>query len=205
MQKRTGNAAYMDQNINISTTKVNEWRLPLRESFKEIKAAESAYQAMVRIGITDFHEYEQAWRDFLHALERFWNKIELECKGRPQWQRIREEYVYHRKNDDLLLYLRQARNASEHTLSPVIKEWDANLRTTPLSGAIQLEWDPWDRPLLPVTNRGKTYEPPKQHLGKPLEDYRRVGCGEARIVGELALNFYVGAFGRILNEAFLKP
>jgi len=42
----------------------------------------------------------------------------------------------------LLNYLVQARNVTEHSISPVIKEWDANLTATPVSGGIQLNWAP---------------------------------------------------------------
>lgn len=164
---------------------------------KELKAADAAFRDMVAIGIQSFHEYDRAWRDFLHSIERAWNKTIAEARGRKNWQRIKSEYDHLRSTDPLLRYLIQARHASEHTIDPLIREWDANLKVTPIGDRVRIEWDDWDRPLLPITNRGTLFNPPKKHLGKPMSHYRRKGVSEPRTAAELAMQFYVPMLNRV--------
>lgn len=179
-----------------------EQTFPLVETAKELKAADAAYRKMVQIGIHNFHEYERAWRDFLHCIDRAWNKTCAEARGRKNWQRIESEYGNLRKTDPLLKYLVHARNVSEHTISPLIKEWKPNLKLTPVDDKLRIEWDGWDRPLLPITDRGTLFNPPKKHLGKPWGHYRRKGVSEPRTAAELAMKFYVGMLNRVSTEVY---
>ncbi len=179
-----------------------EQTFPLVEAAKELKAADEAFGEMVAIGIHSFHEYERAWRDFLHCIERAWNKTCAEARGRKNWQRIESECEKLRKTDPLLRYLIHARNVSEHTIGPLIKEWDANFRVTPIGDKVRFEWDEWDRPLLPVTDRGALFNPPKEHLGKLWSHYRRRGVSEPRTAAELAMKFYVGMLNRVSAKVY---
>lgn len=179
-----------------------EQTFPLVEAAKELKAADGAYRRMVQIGINNFTDYERAWRDFLHCIDRAWNKTCAETKGRKNWQRIQSEYQNLRKTDPLLKYLFHARNVSEHTISPLIKEWKPNFKVTPVGDKVGFKWDEWDRPLLPVTDRGTLFNPPKKHLGKPWSHYRRIGVSEPRTAAELAMKFYVGMLTRVSAEVY---
>ena len=175
---------------------------PLVEATKELKAADAAFKKMIKIGIHSFHEYERAWQDFLHCIERTWNKTYAEARGRKNWQRIESEYQNLRKTDPLLRFLIHARNASEHTISPSIKEWSPNLKVTSIGDNVRFEWDDWDRPLLPVTDRGVLFNPPHEHLGRPMSDYRRKGVCEPRTAAELAMKFYVEFLNRVSADVF---
>ena len=168
-----------------------EKSFPLVEAAKELKAADAAYRKMIQIGVHSFHEYERAWRDFLHCIDRAWNKTCAEAKGRKNWKRLESEFVNLRRTDPLLRYLVHARNVSEHTTSPLLKEWQPNFKVAQVSNNLLFDWDEWDRPLIPVTDRGTLFNPPKKHLGKPWSHYRRKGVSEPRTAAELAMKFYV--------------
>lgn len=178
--------------------------IPLIEAIKELKAASDAIQRMDEVGVGSFYEYDRAWRDFLQAIDRAWNKVSARCKGEEKWKHFQSAYEKARKNDELLKYLSQARNVSEHTISPVIKDWDADLKARTSSNGVMLTWNKWDRPLLPVINRGTRFLPPRKHLGKPLELYRKQhgNMEEPRLVAGMAMRFYVEVVNEISKKVF---
>lgn len=175
-------------------------QFPLVEGAKELKAASHAFGEM--FGIPTFHEFDRAWREVLHHLERAWNKLVAECEGRKNWPKLKSKYEHLRKTDPLLKYVIHARNVSEHTIAQVVQDWNPNLRVSSVPGGTRIEWDEWDRPLLPVVNRGTRFNPPKSHLGKPMQHYRVIGVSEPRTVAELAITFYVEAFNEVSKEVF---
>src|SRR5690625_6735723 len=86
---------------------------PLIKAIKELKSASDAIHRMGKDGVGSFYEYDRAWRDFLQAIDRTWNKVSARCKGERKWKRFQSQYEKARKNDELLKYLSQARNVSE--------------------------------------------------------------------------------------------
>jgi len=189
---------------NVTVDDLQEYDLALIAAFVELVSATNAYKKMVEVGVGSFHQYDMAWREFLQAIDRAWNKVLVRCHGEKKWQKLKSKYEKLRKEDPLLKYVAQARNVTEHSISDVIMDWDANLKAQPILGGIHLSWSPWDRPLLPVTNRGATFLPPKKHLSKSMEYYRqkRPGVEEPRVVAELAMQFYVKMMQEITNEVF---
>ena len=184
---------------------IDNWEdeeFPLVEAAKELKAANRAYGRMIQVGIGRFSEYDKAWRDFVQCIDKAWNKVQNEATGKSKWKKLESEFTSLRKKDPLLKYLIQARNVSEHTIATVIKDWDANFQATVTGGNFRLNWDEWDRPLLPLRNRGTVFNPPKKHLGKPMGYYRRKGVSEPRTVAELAMQFYVDMMNRVTREVF---
>ena len=173
---------------------------PLKSAGEEFALADRAYRRMVEISVGDFSEYEKAWRDFLHRIERVWVKTQAAVHGLPNWQKIESEVSLLRRKDPLLLYLQQARNVDEHSISELAKDWDAKLKAVQKGNKVQLSWQPWDRPLLPVKNRGVTYDPPKTHMGKSIEHLKGKGKAEPRVVAELALRFYCDFLNRVSTE-----
>jgi hypothetical protein len=160
---------------------------------------------MVEIGIGDFSEYEKAWRDFLHRIERVWVKTQATVHGMSGWQKLESEIGRIRKTDELLRYLQHARNADEHSISQLANDWQPNLKAINIDGKVQLSWEVWDRPLLPVSNRGAIIPPPKSHLGKSIEHLKSQGKAEPRIVAELALRFYINFLNRVVEEVLNPP
>jgi hypothetical protein len=173
---------------------------PLRHAVEEFSAANVAYRNMDAIGVGDFVEYEKAWRTFLHRIERVWTKTQAAVHRMPGWKKIESEISHLRKSDPLLNYLQQARNVEEHSIQELATDWDAKLTAVQLGTEVQLSWQPWDRPLLPVTNRSVRFDPPRIHLGKSIEPQLGKGKAEPRVVAELALRFYVDFLNRVSTE-----
>lgn len=177
---------------------------PLHHASKELIAAVTFYEKMISNHLGDFAQFDSFWREFLQKLERAWNKAEAAVSDSPRCKRIIDTAINRRKTDPLLSYLRHARNADEHSLQEVAKDWDAKLRAEPSADGITLHWDKWDRPLLPVTNRGVVYDPPRLHLGQGLNDKLGKGVAEPIVVADLALHFYRNLLNQ-LNETLSAP
>jgi hypothetical protein len=173
---------------------------PLRHAFEEAAAADRAYRQMVKIAMGPFQEYEKAWKEFLHRIERVWSKTQAAVCAMPGWKKIESEVAALRKSDPLLRYLVQARNVEEHSIQELASEWDPQLKGQPIGNKMHLSWQPWDRPLLPVVNRGVRYDPPRIHLGQPIGPLLKQGKAEPRVIAELAMQFYVAFLNRVSTE-----
>ncbi|MGR3174178.1 MAG: hypothetical protein ACUZ8N_06220 [Candidatus Scalindua sp.] len=172
----------------------------LRYATEEFSLADRAYRRMVEIGVGDFTEYEKAWREFLHRIERVWIKTQAAVHTMPNWQKIESKVARLRKKDPLLNYLQQARNVEEHSISDLAKDWEPKFEAKQKGNKVELSWQEWDRPLLPVKNRGAVYNPPNSHMGKSIEHLKRKGKAEPRVIAELALKFYCEFLNRVSVE-----
>ena len=128
------------------------------------------------------------WKKFLHRLERAWFKSESHYSRSPKWHSWAGQFITQRRQDPLLSYLKNARDADEHTVaeitarvagvaigappgqsvvvdSLVIKNGQVFVDST---GPLVVEFLPARTQLLPVANRGRTYPVPTVHLGKPV-------------------------------------
>lgn len=91
--------------------------LILKNSRIEIKNAEESY--LLLFNAQTFSQAEKAWLDFLGALERVWQKTEYNMQKNSRYKGWRGKYISLRRNDELLAYLKNARDAKEHTISEV--------------------------------------------------------------------------------------
>ena len=69
-------------------------------------------------------------------------------------------------------------------------------KTPLLVGGTMLYFKPWSRTLLPVTNRGKTFHPPKEHLGVRLENVSPLDVANA------AISFYCKLYNDVLTKVY---
>jgi hypothetical protein len=173
---------------------------PLRFAYDELFFAEQAYQQMIKIRVSNFPEYEKAWRQFLHHIERVWVKSKAAVKDMPNWQKIEAEVSTLRKKDPLLSYIHQARNVDEHSISELTRDWDPKIKSKQKGAELEISWEPYDYKLLPVKNRGVIYDTPKTHLGQSIVHLKGKGKLEPRIIAELALRFYVDFFNRVSRD-----
>ncbi|MDD3234374.1 MAG: hypothetical protein PHS12_06250 [Candidatus Omnitrophica bacterium] len=173
---------------------------PLKYAVEEFSLANSAYLRMVKIGVGNFAEYERAWREFLHRIERVWIKTQAAVYHMPNWKKIESGFIELRREDPLLQYLHQARNVEEHSIADVAKDWDPHLQVRQGKGIVELTWEVWDRSLLPVKNRGVVYNPPMSHLGQNIEHLKRKGKAELRVIAEFALRFYCDFLNKVSSE-----
>jgi hypothetical protein len=194
------------QNFNINNDNIEELAkdnsIDLIEAIKELKDADNAFQKMVTTGRNNSYVYERYWQGFLQSIDRVWNKTVARCKNESGWQKLNSKYTHLRKKDQLLKYLVQARNVTEHTISDVITERDMDFNARLVQNGIKLEWQSWDRPLLSVKNKGTIFPPPKEHLGRPISEYNKKGVEEPILVATLAMEFYVEMINDVSNELF---
>lgn len=155
---------------------------------KALSAAEQAFTEMQ--SAHSLEELEEAWKDFLHRLDRFWNKAEAHFSKSPKWAGWAGAYIVARKKDELLCYLTQARNVEEHQIEPITDFLAPALEIKPVghhpvlidelkfdrkgmifrsSSPVHVSFRPGHTRLLPVTNRGRTYPAPRTHLGQSLD------------------------------------
>ena len=175
---------------------------PLRFAVSEFWLADSAYQTMQDIS-RPFPEHEAAWSELLRRVERVYAKTKASSSNMSGWPSINSEIVNLRKTDPVLLYIQQARHADEHSIQDVATDWDAQLSAvTQEDGSVKVSWKHWDRPLLPVTNRGVTYQPPREHLGNDFSHLLGKGREESVIVAEFALGFYCDFINRVSTTLF---
>jgi hypothetical protein len=140
-------------------------------------------------GATNFDEAHDAWTNFLVAASGVYAKLEQGSKVNNKSTDWFNQKKNERKNDPMLQYLHQARNADEHGLLRVARNDLAEgfnktlkfneripITVQPLSGDGKT---PKGQPmeaviagpsarLVEVKNFGRMYAPPAEHLGKPL-------------------------------------
>jgi hypothetical protein len=158
------------------------------QPFIELQRASDAIEAMrVASSLTDF---EEQWKQFLHRVERVWNKMLGHFGRSPKWHGWASKHEHLRKADPLLSYLVNARRAEEHTVSDIVSRSPSGIGINPAEGsslyikkieqrdgklviespqALKIEFIPGKVGLLPVTNRGRVYPIPSSHLGRPID------------------------------------
>lgn len=133
---------------------------------------------------------KSAWSDLLIRLQRVYNRLAAAApetgSANAWWGRKKHE----RENDELLMYLHQARHAEEHGLDEIVGTRPPSLGINPgpggvsfgpggttfsvgpegatvvgdWSGSLKLTYNPPALILVPVTNRNVVYNPPQTHL-----------------------------------------
>ena len=86
----------------------------------ELDKASAAIMVMERA--TDLDEFEEAWRPYLHHLERCSNKAQSHYKKSPKWGAWWGKYKKLRSDDELLSYLINARGADEHSVDNMLRD-----------------------------------------------------------------------------------
>lgn len=154
------------------------------------KAKKSADEILTSKNLTEIDDH---WKAYLNYIERIWNKAQSHFKKSPKWNNWQGKYVQIRRNDELLSYLINARGAEQHTVEEITQQQRGGFGIDPVIPGgevvinnmifgkrgdpvrISLGTDaiittiPAMVKLLPITNRGVTYEVPKKHLGKDID------------------------------------
>lgn len=155
-----------------------------------IKPREELEQAKKRIALMrtakSLDEFEEHWKEFLGRLERVWYKAASHFSRSPKWNGWKGKFEQERKKDALLSYLINARGADEHTIGEITGRDPGGIGINPAVGnsmyierleirnsvidikspqSLRIDFFPTKLKLLPVTNRGRTYDVPQSHLG----------------------------------------
>lgn len=128
-------------------------------------------------------EYEDAWAEFILALSSVFSKLEQGAKSSPKSKAWFGLIKNKRRTDPLLQYLHQARNSEFHGLETgitTIPEQTSQMYTVTKVEGLKLTVEPIDRMHIQPrgsaltrvynTQYGDTFDPPREHLGKPLDD-----------------------------------
>lgn len=183
---------------------------PLIKPWEQLEKAIKNIEGMKSAKSLD--EYDENWTDFLHNLERAWNKLVNHLSKSPKfqgWSR-RGQVENLRRSDSLLAYLINARGAEEHSIENITTREAGGFGINPAVGNTlhikSLRTDSHgnvsiesDQPLkitffsssiklLPVLNRGRKYEVPTSHLGKSLSTNKPIE------LAEIAVEFYKSYF-----------
>jgi hypothetical protein len=168
----------------------------------------SAARAVERMKLsTDREEFEAEWRDFLNCIEKVWVKTERACQPfRQQFEPWQGQYTRLRRKDMLLRYLKQARDADNHSIQDVMEitpggiglragaSGSVYIRELSIDAKGQIKIDASDDVIVEiinpkvvavkVLNNGEWYNPPSTHLDNPVSDHHPV------TLAELGLKFY---------------
>jgi len=172
----------------------------LYRAAEEFEFASKAWQGMGKVGVRPIKELEDSWSLFLMHVERLWNKLLAAGRGLPGWQNIESEASKLRKNDPALVYAHHARNATEHTIQEFAIDWNGPLVAVATHDEVTISWPAWDRPLLPVKDRGQVYQPPREHLAIDISKEFGKGMPQAYVVGEHVLRYYFELLNRAARE-----
>jgi hypothetical protein len=150
-------------------------------------------------------EFEEHWQNFLHRLERVWNKASHHYCKSPKWNGWKGKYEQLRKKDPLLSYLVNARGADEHTVNEITSRKPGGIGINPAEGnglyieemtinkghvsisspqKIRVDFIPARTVLTAVINRGRTYPVPTSHRGNPVDP------AKVTDIAETAVEFY---------------
>jgi hypothetical protein len=157
-------------------------------------------------------EFEEHWKEFLGRLERVWYKACNHFSKSPKWNGWKGTYGQARKKDILLSYLVNARGADEHTIGEITAREPGGIGINPAEGnslyienlevksgivniespqKFRIDFIPGRVKLLPVTNRGRVYPVPANHLGNSIDPSNVI------TIAEIALQYYE----KFLDEA----
>lgn len=156
----------------------------LQKALAEFDAARRARAAMA--AASRIEEVEAHWAEFLVRFGRIYNKLAAATKGDPRAAPWFGRQSNLRSKDPLLRYLHQARDCHEHSIEAVTETHKGSATFASDDGgkaeSLQADMDGFRgriflRPgtsgtiggslpgivLVPVTNRGVTYDPPAQY------------------------------------------
>lgn len=157
-----------------------------------------------------FQQFEPAWTDYLVSLNTVYSILEQGSRGSPKSEAWFGRKKNERRRDPLLQYLHQARNSDEHGIEPVVehdpghvaigKRGEAvhivsgifgpgmvNATLAPVEGKLpSIEVVHAHPKMISVTDNrfGDTFDPPTEHLGRPLR------TGSPTEVAELGFEYH---------------
>ena len=142
------------------------------------------------------HAFRLDWEMSLVHLERVWSRVEAAYGRSGRWGGFSGPFQRARKDDQLLAYLRMARDSAEHGISEITNTVPGSMALNPVdpskpmyirnlqisegrisvssSENTQLEITPPHVELVAVSNRGVVKNVPTKHLGLSLDDVTMV-------------------------------
>lgn len=172
---------------------------------KELTRAQRCIERMKAAKTYD--EYDEAWTDYLSRIENIFTKIKLASEKDTKYPSFSSKVNHQRSTDELLVYLKQARNTEHHGIADTSRFKPGGFSIDPItpggvvhighmiagpSGISRLELGtpakvaihPSSIEVIPCINRSRVYNPPEIHLGTPVNSKSPI------IIAELGYTFY---------------
>lgn len=92
----------------------------VRESRRDVSEARRAIERMGQA--TKFPELLAGWEDYLFRLQRAWERVSRTLRPLPGGQQWLDIYDRLRREDPLLYFLKEARNAETHAVAPTLEQ-----------------------------------------------------------------------------------
>lgn len=178
--------------------------MDLNPASKELKRAKNCFERM--ISAKSYEEFDEFWGDYLGRIENIFTKINIACSSNKKFPGFISRANYLRNNDELLVYLKQARNTVHHGIENTSKKIPGRLiveqadKTKPIKinsftltpsefkmsseDAFLVMFTPEAIEAVACKCRGITYQPPTSHLGKKLISRSPI------VISELGISFY---------------
>ncbi|WP_158698618.1 hypothetical protein [Cronobacter dublinensis] len=154
-----------------------------------------------------YDEYDEAWSDFLSRIENVFGRIKIAAEKNSKYPSFSSKVNHQRSSDDLLVYLKQARNTAHHGIADTSALRPGGISIYPAApgGMVHIKHMHFDNqgngtivpgsPLKVVShpstieavschNRGVRYEPPAKHLDQPILSKSPI------VLAELGWKFY---------------
>lgn len=126
-----------------------------------------------------------AWESFVGNANSLFSKLEQGSKSHDKSKNWYDTIKHLRRSDELLNYVKQARNCEVHTLEPLMQSTGLSATIPPMGSAVFNKTDNDNFSIrntgngdikvnfggcivTKVYNRGKWYEPPTSHMGKTI-------------------------------------
>lgn len=175
----------------------------LKPAKKELDRAYRCFDNMR--SAKNYDDYETNWRNYLNHIEKCIEKIEVATTPiRGAFSSAMADEIKIRNSDQLLIYIKQARNADNHSIQDLSKLTPGGVGINPLIGnslfikkmtidndVIHYDGDPITITFYPskievieITNRGKKFPPPTTHIGAT------VSSKDPLFIAESGINFY---------------
>ena len=134
---------------------------------RELKRAARAHRLISLAETLD--DADDAWAAFLTHANRVYLKLRAACHGHPMDWRWWKKKMDERRDDTLLAYIHHARNCDTHRLDQMTEHVPAGQRVFDVPGFGKVAHSgPAHLRLLPVVDKGVTYNPPIDHMQKGI-------------------------------------
>ncbi|BCU55284.1 hypothetical protein [Enterobacter kobei] len=138
-----------------------------------------------------YDEYDEAWSDFLSRIENVFSRVKLAAGNHAKYIGFSSKVNHLRSTDELLIYLKQARNTAHHGIADTSRfiagglginpftpggsvhiknmtiDRQGNVTFTP-GGPVEVVTHPSTIEAVSCSNRGMKYDPPANHLGQKI-------------------------------------
>jgi hypothetical protein len=174
----------------------------------KIKEFDKAKELIVLMSsASNLEEYEEHWKEFLHKLDRGFNKLRDLYKNEKRAQQILNSIYKARTSDPLIAYLMQARNSDEHSMHQITEKMDGytkiiggagggtidsgviegGMRPSNLKfkGNLEVQFQAEYLSIIPIISRGQRYDPPNICFGE------NVSSQIPHQIAIIGLNFYI--------------